>query len=425
MRRYAYDGHKSAGIGGGFFVSSYAVNLLNPIAGAVAGLSLVVAIWQWMAARRFPLHQRASGAGFAPAISILKPLKGCDDTTAESLRSWLEQNYAGKMQILFGVAEAGDPVCGIVRRLMAEHPERDAQLVVCEQLEGANAKAAKLAYLEKLAKYDFILVSDADVRVPEDLLANMVMAALGQPTSSSALTRVAGRGGTGLVCCFYRLANPTTVAMRWEAVAINADFWSQVLQSQTLKPLDFALGAVMLSPRPVLEEVGGFRALVDCLADDYQLGNRIARRGYGIVLCPVVVECWEGRMDWKEVWNHQLRWARTIRVSQPLPYFFSILSNVTFWALLWLGISAVSAKPYCASLAAAVVLLLRLALAKDLQRRFTWGRDLVSPYWLTVVKDLLQAALWVGAFLGDTIEWRGRRMKLGQDGTLIEVRSEE
>ena len=107
--------------------------------------------------------------------------------------------------------------------------------------------------------------------------------------------------------------------MQWEAIAINADFWSQVLQSRSLKPMDFALGAVMATRRQQLREIGGFAALVDCLADDYQLGNRIARRGYPIALSPVVVECWSAPMGWAAVWKHQLRWARTIRVCQPRP----------------------------------------------------------------------------------------------------------
>ena len=140
----------------------------------------------------------------------------------------------------------------------------------------------------------------------------------------------------GLVNCFYRLANPATVAMRWEAIAINADFWSQVLQGRTMQPLDFALGAVMATRREALEEIGGFGALADYLADDFQLGNRIVRHaGKTIALCPVVVDCFSPPMNWREVWAHQLRWARTIRVCKPLPYALSILSNATLWPLLW------------------------------------------------------------------------------------------
>ena len=197
------------------------------------------------------------------------------------------------------------------------------------------------------------------------------------------------RPTVSLVNCFYRLANPSTIAMRWEAVAVNADFWSQVLQSQSLKPLDFALGAAILVRRNALAEIGGFQSLADCLADDYQLGHRIAKNGHRIALCPVVAECWGVPMNWRDVWKHQLRWARTIRVCQPLPYFFSILSNVGFWSLLLFflvagdnrsnhdicsgfgsGISG-SMKLPAGVITAIVCCLIRLIVAFDLQRRLT------------------------------------------------------
>jgi len=407
-----------------------------------ASLSFALGLWQWLVARKFPLHQRIAGTGFAPAISILKPLKGCDATTAESLRSWFNQNYSGAVQVLFGVADVGDPVCEIVRRLISEYPQRDARLIVCEKLAGTNAKAAKLVQLEKLARHELILIGDADVRVPPDFLANIV--APFDAAKSGGSPPAAGAGGVtrptiGLVSCFYRLANPTTTAMRWEAIAINADFWSHVLQSQTLKPLDFALGAAMLVPRAALAEIGGFNSLADCLADDYQLGQRIARKGHRIALCPVVVECWHAPMIWGEVWRHQLRWARTIRVCQPLPYIFSILSNATLWPLLWLvwgllqtticnsqsglgpgfGFIALGGIQFHkATIIALIYVLARIRLAQNLQRLLAPDRDLVSPFWLVPVKDLLQAALWLGAFLGNTVEWRGRKMELRRDGTL-------
>jgi hypothetical protein len=38
--------------------------------------------------------------------------------------------------------------------------------------------------------------------------------------------------------------------------------------------------------------------------------------------------------------------------------------------------------------------------------------------WLIPLKDLLQAAIWLLAFLGNRIEWRGQQMRLRRDGTL-------
>jgi ceramide glucosyltransferase len=375
----------------------------NAILGALALLSLALTLWQWLAARRFPLHRRIASGSFAPAVSLLKPVKGCDDATEECLRSWFQQEFGGNVQILFGVASAEDPACGIVRRLCAEYPQRDAQLVVCGPLAGENAKVSKLLQLAKLTRHEIVIVSDADVRVPPDFLANMV-APLKDPE-------------VGLVNCFYRVTNPTTLAMRWEAIAINADFWSQVLQSLSLKPMDFALGAVMATRRKQIDEIGGFAKLVNCLADDYQLGNRIARRGYRISVCPVVVECWSGAMGWAAVWKHQLRWARTIRVCQPLPYFFSVLSNATLWPLLWLALN--STPIVCAS--AAFYLLFRVVTAVDLERRLSRSWTHLAYAWLVPIKDLLQVVIWLLAFLGNRVEWRGVRMRLHRDGTLARI----
>jgi ceramide glucosyltransferase len=448
--------------------------ILNGIFGALAVASFLTTLWQWLAARRFPLHRRTEPTpapstggektsahgqpvpllggvrgGSAPAVTLLKPLKGADEFTESCLRSWLAQEYNGEIQTLFGVDSADDPACAVVKKLVAEFPRCDAQLVVCPERLGANAKVSKLAQLEPSVKHEIVVVSDADVRVPSDLLANLVsmLSAADQPTpdpsqegsygrasadlipsregsgvgSSSPCTTNGGAHGVtrptcetvGLVNCFYRFANPTTPAMQWEAIAVNADFWSQVLQGASIHKLDFALGAVMATKRKVLAEIGGFRALLDYLADDYQLGNRIACGGRRIEICPVVTECWSPPMGWGEVWRHQLRWARTIRRCVPASYFFSIVGNATLWPLLW----ALTASPL-GLICAAVFFLARLLVAEDLQRRLTPSHSQLSNFWLVPVKDLLQAALWVGAFTGNHVEWRGERYRLRRDGTL-------
>jgi len=398
------------------FADCLLVNLTNAIPATFALLSTALALWQWLVARRFPLHRRVAESPFAPPVTLLKPLKDCDETTADSLQSWLHQNYAGPTQILFGVADVNDPVCEIARGLIQKNPGYDVQLVICSESLGTNGKISTFLQLERYAKYELMLLSDADVRVPPDFLANIV-APLARP--SVALSPLGGerdgvRGEIGLVNCFYRLANPATLAMRWEAVAVNVDFWSQVLQAASLRRLDFALGAAMLVRRKALTQAGGFASLANCLADDYQLGHQIAEKGWRIALCPVVVECWDAPMNWREVWRHQLRWARTIRVCQPLPYFFSILSNPTFWPLIWFGVAP---NGFSAGFLAAS-LFVRALIVQNLLHRFTQKPAGVGPLFAPL-KDLLQAAVWLGAFLGNTVEWRGQRMKIRSDGTLI------
>ena len=359
--------------------------------------------WQFFAARKFPLHQRIADPAFSPAISLLKPLKGCDVTTRDSLQSWFNQNYAGPVQILFGVASSDDPVCGLVRELLQKNQKVDAQLIICGETLGANAKVSALIQLEKAAKHDLVMASDADVRVPADFLNNIV-APLRAPEIA-------------LVNCFYRLANPVNTAMQWEALTVNADFWSGVLQLQTLRPLDFAMGAVILVRRKSLEAIGGYPGFANSLADDYQIGHRVAKNGGKIALCPVVVECWDAPMNWRDAWKHQLRWGRTIRVCMPTGYFFSILGNATLWALLWLVVALLATKTICAPLTAVVFVLIRIVLAQNLQRRFIQSGQ-TAPFWLVPVKDLLQTAIWAAAFCGSKIEWRGKKMRLRPNGDL-------
>lgn len=367
----------------------------------LAALSLLLNLWQWVVALRFPLHRRIRNSIFAPPLTILKPLKGADDNTRRCLQSWLDQHYPAPVQILFGVASPDDPVCAVVKQLLAENPKCNAQLVLCRESLSVNAKVSSLIQLHRAAQHEIIIVSDADVLVPPDFLRNAVA-----PLEDNTV---------GLVNCFYRLANPSTLAMRWEAIGTNADFWSQVLQGQSLAPLDFALGAVMATRRETLAKIGGFESLADYLADDFQLGNRIVHlTGRRIALCPVVVDCLDVPINWRQAWAHQLRWARTIRVSKPLPYFFSILSNATFWPLLF----AALVPSEFSLLALSFCLLIRTANAMTLQSRLgpVPGQNLY--FWLVPVKDLLQFVLWAAAFFGHRITWRGEHFRLHRDGRL-------
>lgn len=373
----------------------------------LAGLSLLLTIWQWLEGRAFPVHARSvTGPRLGPAVTLFKPLRGCDTRTETCLRSWLTQDYSGPVQVLFGVAQADDPVTDIIRHLQREFPSADIALVVCAERRGLNAKVSNLTQLEAFAKHDLWVVSDADVEVPADFLRE-ALAPFDQPS-------------TGLVCPLYALGEPSTVAMRWEAVCVNADFWTGVLQARRFGPLRFALGAVMAVRRDVVTRQGGFASLANVLADDFELGRRAAANGAGITLSPVVVRCLEAPQDWTRVWAHQVRWSRTIRVCQPAPYAASLLSNATLWPVLW-GVA--DSRPAVWT-AVACFLAVRLAAAADNQHRLTGSLAHVPWLGLVLVKDVLQCALWALAFLGDTVEWRGERFRVRRNGELAPLGQE-
>jgi ceramide glucosyltransferase len=397
--------------------------MVPEILGGLTIVSAGINLWQWLAACRFhfdvpkghPRITRRFNAGSADqnttspegtaelsGVTLLKPLKGADDYTSNCLESWLAQDYTGETQILFGVADPNDPACAVVRNLLKLYPHRDAELVICQPLLGANAKVSTLTHLQKKSKNDILIVSDADVVGPEHLL-----------------TEIAGNfqdEKTGLVNSFYKLRPPETLGMLWESIAINADFWSQVCQSNTIKPMSFALGAVMAIRREALEKIGGFSTLLNQLADDYQLGRRIHDAGYQIQLTNSVVECREEAKSFAETGKHQLRWARTIRVCQPLPYFFSTLSNTTLFAL-----SAFAAGADWRYLAP--VFLIRILTALHNSYRLTAHKSAILQGILAPLKDLLQFAIWLCAFTGNTVTWRGEKFYVTRGGALQNIDS--
>ncbi len=372
-------------------------------------LSVILVLWRWQMAVWFPLGRRNSTSPTDDPITVLKPLKGCDAETEACLLSWVTQDYPGPVQFLCGISSRDDPACDVVRSLIGRYPHLDLSMIVAHEPLGPNEKVSKLIQMTRQARYPLLIVSDADVRVPPDLLQQLV-----HELKESRNT---------LVCCLYRLANPSTLAMQWEAVAINSDFWSEVLQAQTLAPLDFALGATIALRRESLDSMGGFEVLVDLLADDFQLGQQFVRKGGEVRLASIVVECWEPPRTWNAVWRHQLRWARTIRACRPWPYFFSILGNGTFWPLLWMAASGPWTGRWSGWewIAAGACLVFRAGTAWDQQRRLAGGAAAPGPWWMPWFKDLAQVFLWAAAYLGNTVYWRGTRYRVIRGGRLSPI----
>jgi ceramide glucosyltransferase len=366
------------------------------VAAAAYYLLVIVAAVKWGRPPGLPL---ASGPPRRPApLSILKPIHGRDPHFYQAIVSHASQKYP-EFEILFGVSDPLDPALEDIRRLQREFPRRRIEIVVAPMTAptaAPNAKVGVLAELARRARYPLLLVNDSDIAVgPGYLLA--VTAPLDNPE-------------IGLVTCLYR-ARADSWASRCEALGIATEFAPGVLVARLLGVAEFALGSTMVFRAESLRRIGGFEAIANYLADDYQLGLRISRLGYRIEFAPVVVETDLGAVRWAQTWRHQLRWSRTIRVSRPSGYYGYVVTHATPWALVamaggqwWAAWLALGVRMLAGVLVGAVIL-------KD--------RNVLRDFWLMPLRDLFGFAVWVAGLFGHTVQWRDRELRLRPDGRIL------
>ena len=350
-------------------------------------------------AMRF-IREREADGGACPtpagaAVSILKPLKGIDPQMYDCLRSHCVQDYA-QFEIIFGVSDPDDPAVELVRRLEAEFPECAIRLVVCHENLGANTKVSNLAQMLAEARHEYLLVNDSDIRVERDYLQQAVTP-LADPK-------------VGLVTCLYRGVPSRGLGSRLEALTISTDFCAGVLAARLVEGgIRFGLGSTLAFRRRDLAVIGGFEALTDYLADDYEIGSRIAALGLEVKLSAAVVETLLPPYSLRGFVEHQLRWARTIRDSRRWGYAGLMLTFGIPWALLAL-LSAHGAR--WAWELFGLVVCVRLAAALAVGRGVLQDRQTPTSLWLLPVRDVIAVFVWIGGFVGHTITWRGGRFQL-------------
>jgi ceramide glucosyltransferase len=340
----------------------------------------------------------------APSVTVLKPVKGMDPGSYENFASFCRQEYEGPVQLLFAAASADDPVISVIYRLMEEFGDSRVSMVINPAIHGPNYKVSNLINAFPQARHDIIIVCDSDIRVPPDYLKNV--------TAHFSDSRV------GLVTSLYRSSNAPTIATAIEATGFTAEMIPNVLVALHLEGLSFALGASMAVRREALAAIGGFEALVDYLADDYQLGNKVHRAGWRIALDGTFVESMLGAEELLPVLARQLRWARTMRVSRPGGYLASGMT-LPFPAMLLAAFVAPSLAPALSAIA--LLYCVRLAVATIFSQCFVRDRLLPAWLWLIPVRDMLAFFTWALSFLGNRIEWRGSRYRLRPGGKIEEL----
>ena len=383
---------------------------------AVAGMGFFVASLMaaraFLRARRRMLAAMALGAGApAPGISILKSLKGVDAGMLDAFRSHCRQIYSGEFELLFGVASLSDPAAVEVKKLQREFPGHSIRLFECPLRLGTNGKVSTLVQLAPHARYDILLINDSDIAVSPRYLERVAAAFAPRPPGGSRQEPV------GLVTALYRGRADRSVlgggmAAQFESLGISTDFMAGVLLSRAIEGgLHYGLGSTLAVQREALAAIGGLEQLVDQLADDYELGARVARAGYRVELCAEAVETSVPAYGWRGFFDHQLRWLRTVRDARPAGYAGLVFTHGLGWAVLNAiasGLSPVSLWLLGLSF------FLRLSVAMTVGAEVLSDRQVLPHLWLLPLRDLVAMSLWVGGFAGHTVVWRGERFVLRQ-----------
>ncbi len=340
-------------------------------------------------------------------VTLLKPLKGVDPRMFAGLESHCRQQYGGPVELVFGVHSLDDPAVAEVDRLRAEFPAADIKLVECPRRLGTSGKVSNLVQMLSAATYEHVIINDSDIFVAPHYLAGVMR--LFDDAGDPAEPRVGmvtapylGRTGAG--------GREKTVWARLEALGIATDFMPGVLTARRLEGgIRFGLGSTLAMTRTALAAAGGLAPLVEYLADDYELGKRIAAAGYRVELCGECVETTVPAYQFKDFWDHQMRWARSTRDSRKAGYVGLGVTYCVPWALL--TVLASGGAMWSFSLLS-LALLARVSVALTVGVGLLRDDQVLRDLWLLPVRDLFGLLFWVWSFAGDTVVWRGETFHL-------------
>jgi len=336
-----------------------------------------------------------------PAVTILKPLHLGEPGLSENLESFFAQDYPAEIQIVFGVHDANDPAIAVVEALQARYPHRDTVIVADGALHGSNAKVSNLINMLPSARHGVLVLSDSDIMVTPRWLRH-VTGALAQPS-------------IGLVTCLYSgqvVEDQNRIWSTLSAMGTSYDFLPNVMLGASLGLAEPCMGSTIALKRTTLDEIGGFMAFADYLADDYEIGRAVRAKGYELAIPAMGVGHTATESSAQELFRHELRWTRTIRTVNPVGHLGTIITfgfPMALISAILLDFSWFSVAVMCMTLAA------RLFLKRRIDGIFG---TYAGPFWLLPARDLLSFAVFATSLFGETVHWRGTRFSVEPSGAL-------
>jgi ceramide glucosyltransferase len=372
------------------------VFIVAAVAGSAYQLLAAFAVGRFVSNRFIPSATR-------PPVTLLKPLCGDESELYKNLRSFCELHYP-TVQLVFGVRNPLDPAIAVVERLRADFPDADITLVADPTLHGANYKVSNLINMMPAAKHDILVLSDSDMRVAPYYLDAVAGALL--------------RPGVGVATCLYTGAPTRGFWSALGAAGINFWFLPSAMVSKLLGGATGCYGATIALRRETLDAVGGFDALKDQLADDYELGAAVEKTGKRIAVARYFPSTTADEPTSRALFQHELRWARTIRNTAPWGFAGSAVTYPIPLAIIGAVLGSVAGFPWPMLLsAAALAIICRLALVARVSRVL----GIPAPgWWLFLPRDVLSLVILVLAFFGRSVSWRDSAFRVDSVGALFE-----
>ena len=363
------------------------------IAGSIVFyLACAVLTWQF-AATPAPFANEFSTCG----VSILVPVCGLDADAWENWTSLCQQDYSD-YEVLFGVVDLTDPAVPLLKQLAETYPDR-VRLFIGLKPRGVNHKDSTLTYLLDEIRYDWIIFIDSDIQVSPDYIRT-VTAPLTDPT-------------VGMVTCAFVGHDPQFVGAALASLGRCCDFIPSALIARAMDGgLRFAVGATIAMRKEALLAAGGLH--LNRIGSDYNLGKRTAQAGYRVELSHYLLESDTGRESISQVFQRELRWAKTIRFNRGNVYYTMIFCYGVVFCLPLLLITG--GQPWAASLTL-ITIATRFMQAIVTMRLLNCPK-LLRWVWLLPLRDLLSLLIWAFGAFGSKVRWRGRQLRIEGDGLI-------
>jgi ceramide glucosyltransferase len=387
----------------------FGLALFGLVTSTVFAGMVLAAVPKYLRERSQALAALEKRPGFAPPLTLMKPLHGADPGLEAYLETFFEQDYP-EYEILFCARDAEDAGLKTARGVAARHPQIPVKfLSTGGNPDYINDKVISMEKMEAAAAHAIFVISDSDVRVTPDYLRAVAL-----PFADERV---------GAMTCPYRgVAAEGGVWARLEAVGMSVEMTAGVLAARMMEGMQFVLGPTMAFRREVIRAMGGFKVTADYCADDFVLGNETYKLGRTVALSHHAIDHMVLNSSFGASMKHQVRWMKSTRFSRPKGHFGTALTfSMPFGILAWIALAWMGHEWWGAALfgwGVATRLALSMAVGRVVVEDGSWFALLV----LYPVRDLMGFCFWAASYAGRRVLWRGHVYELLPGGKMRAAR---